>query len=298
MSAKECPGRGRKPCIVWQTDFTKKWGAVASMTGVCKTVDPELECVDITHDIPPYDIWAASMELDYVEPYWPKGTVFVSVVDPGVGTSRRACTALLADGNYVVTPDNGTLTCLSRSVGIAAVREIDEAVNRLGGSESFSVFHGRDIFAYTAARLAAGIIDFEGVGPAYPAEEIVLLKDALRAAEVRDGAVSGIVISVSDPFGSAVFNVTLAQLEEAGFRYGERFHVLLCHGGETVFQGDVLYHKSFGYVDKGAPILFNASSGHLSLGLNQASFTENYGCGRGGDWTVSITRIPEGGNGS
>lgn len=285
----------RKPCIVWQTDFSRKWGAVASMIGVCKTVDPELECADITHDIPPYDVWAASMELDYVEPYWPKGTVFVSVVDPGVGTSRRACAAMLRDGNYVVTPDNGTLTHLSLSVGVAAVREIDESVNRLGGSEKFSVFHGRDIFAYTAARLASGAIDFQGVGPAYPAEKIVLLEDALRTAQVREGAASGIVISTSDPFGSVVFNITPAQLEEAGFRHGDTLRVLLRHGDRAVFQGDVLYHKSFGYVDPGAPILFNASSGYLSLGLNQASFIGTYGCGRGGDWTVSLTRTGEGG---
>lgn len=283
-----------KPCIVWQTDFSRKWGAVASMVGVCKTVDPELECVDITHDIPPYDIWAASMELEYVEPYWPKGTVFVSVVDPGVGTSRRACVALLKDGNYVVTPDNGTLTHLSRSVGISAVREIDESVNRLGGSEAYSVFHGRDIFAYTAARYAAGIIDFEGVGPAYPVEEIVLLEDALKTAEVREGSISGIVVSASDPFGSIVFNAALPQVEEAGFRHGDTLRVLLTHGGETVFQGDVLYHKSFGYVEAGAPILFNASSGRLSLGLNQDSFVGKYGCGRGGDWNVEIRRPEEG----
>ncbi len=282
----------RRPCIVWQTDFTRKWGAVASMAGVCKMVDPELECVDITHELPPYDIWAASMELDYVEPYWPKGTVFVSVVDPGVGTARKACVALLKDGNYVVTPDNGTLTHLSRSPGIAAVREIDESVNRLRGSESFSVFHGRDIFAYTAARLASGAIDFEGVGPSYPAEDVVLLEDALRTAEVREGAVSGIVISANDPFGSIVFNITLPQVAEAGFRHGDTLHVRLTHGGRPVFQGDVLYHKSFGYVDEGAPILFNASAGYLSLGLNQASFAAQYRCGRGGDWEAEITRVP------
>lgn len=281
-----------KPCIVWQTDFTRKWGAVASMVGVCKLVDPELECVDITHELPPYDIWAASMELDYVEPYWPKGTVFVSVVDPGVGTSRKACAALLKDGNYVVTPDNGTLTHLSRSVGIAALREIDESVNRLSGSEAYSVFHGRDIFAYTAARLASGVIGFEGVGPSYPVEDAVLLEDALKTAEVREGAASGIVVSASDPFGSIVFNITLKQAAEAGFRHGDTLQVLLTHRGETVFQGGVLYHKSFGYVEVGAPILFNASAGYLSLGLNQASFAGSYRCGRGGDWEVTITRSP------
>ena len=280
-----------KSPIVWQTDFTRKWGAVASMIGVCKQVDPELECIDITHDIPAYDIWAGSMELAYVEPYWPAGTVFVSVVDPGVGTDRKACVALLKDENYVVTPDNGTLTHLSQKVGIAAVREIDESVNRLGGSEAYSVFHGRDIFAYTAARLASGIINFEGVGPSYPVEDIVLIADALKTAKVQDSTISGIVTSVSDPFGSIVFNISLNQVGEAGFRHGDMLRVLLEHKGKTVFQGDVLYHKSFGYVDPGMPVLFNSSSGFLSLGLNQDSFVQTYNCGRGGDWTVNVGKI-------
>lgn len=281
--------------LVFQTDFGIEDGAVSAMYGVAYGVAGDLKISDLTHGITPYDIWQASYRLVQTVRYWPEGTVFVSVVDPGVGTSRRACAALLRDGNYVVTPDNGTLTHLSLSVGVAAVREIDESVNRLGGSEQYSVFHGRDIFAYTAARLASGAIDFQGVGPAYPAEEIVLLEDALKTAQVREGAASGIVISTSDPFGSIVFNITLAQLEEAGFRHGDTLRVLLRHGDQAVFQGDVLYHKSFGYVDPGAPILFNASSGYLSLGLNQASFTGTYGCGRGGDWTVSLTRTGEGG---
>ena len=140
-----------KPCIVWQTDFGLSWGAVASMVGVCKQVDPELECIDITHEIEAYNILAASREIIYVEPFWPKGTVFVSVVDPGVGTDRRACVAKLHDGNYIVTPDNGTLTHLYYEVGIDEVREIDETVNRYHGTEAVSLFHGSDLFSYTAA---------------------------------------------------------------------------------------------------------------------------------------------------
>ena len=168
-----------KPCIVFQTDFGTKWGAVASMKGVCKQVDPALECVDLTHEIEQYNILAASRELVYVLPFWPKGTVFVSVVDPGVGTERRACVALLRDGNYVGTPDNGTLTHALEQIGVAAVRQIDETVNRYPGTEDVAVFHGRDLFAYTAARLAAGVISFEGVGPAYPVEQIVRFDQAL-----------------------------------------------------------------------------------------------------------------------
>ncbi len=279
-----------KPCIVWQTDFSLKWGAVASMRGVCKQVDPTLECVDITHEIEPYNILAGSREIAYVEPFWPKGTVFVSVVDPGVGTSRKACCAKLKDGNYIITPDNGTLTHLYYFVGIEAVREIDEAVNRYKGTEEVSVFHGRDLFAYTAAKLASGIIDFEGVGPEYPVEDIVVYPKKLVIAQISGDCAKGIVSSVSDPFGSIVFNISVADFVKAGFTHGQLIHVLLTCCGETVFDQEVLYHKSFGFVPKGEPILFNSSSTYVSLGLNMDSFRDKYHCQDGEDWEITLTK--------
>ena len=158
--------RNEKPILVFQTDFTYAEGAVSSMYGVVKTVDRALEIMDGTHKIPQYDTWSASYRLYQSLPFWPKGTIYVSVVDPGVGTKRRACVARTSDGHYVVSPDNGSLTHLKRYIGIEEVREIDESVNRLKSTRGTSVFHGRDLFGYTAARLASGIIDFEGVGPA------------------------------------------------------------------------------------------------------------------------------------
>ncbi len=122
-----------KPILVFQTDFTYKEGAVCAMYGVVKSVDRELEIIDGTHEIPQYDIWSASYRLFQSMRFWPAGTIFVSVVDPGVGTPRRACVAQTADGYTVVTPDNGTLTHIAHEVGILAVREIDQAINRLRG---------------------------------------------------------------------------------------------------------------------------------------------------------------------
>ena len=278
-----------KPCIVWQTDFSLKWGAVASMRGVCKQVDPTLECVDITHEIEPYNIMAGSREIAYVEPFWPKGTIFVSVVDPGVGTSRKACCAKLSDGNYVITPDNGTLTHLYYFVGIEAVREIDETVNRYKGTEEVSVFHGRDLFAYTAAKLASGIIDFEGVGPAYPVEDIIVFPKKLVIADIEGDTAKGIVASVGDPFGSIVFNISVKDFVKAGFQHGDMVHVLLQHKGETVYEQEVLYHKSFGFVPEGEPIIFNSSSTYVSLGLNMDSFRDKYGIRAGEDWDITLT---------
>ena len=117
-----------KPILVFQTDFTYKEGAVSSMYGVVKTVDRELEIMDGTHELPQYDTWSASYRLYQSLQFWPEGTIYVSVVDPGVGTSRRACVAKTVDGYYIVTPDNGSLTHVKRLIGIEAVREIDESV--------------------------------------------------------------------------------------------------------------------------------------------------------------------------
>lgn len=280
-----------KPCIVCQTDFGLKWGAVAAMKGVCKMVDPALEFVDITHELPQYDILAASRELMYVLPFWPRGTVFVSVVDPGVGTSRRACVARLENGSFVVTPDNGTLTHAFHEVGVEAVRQIDESVNRYPGTEDVAVFHGRDVFAYTAARLAAGVIDYAGVGPSYPIEEIVLFDDALVRAKISEGKVEGVVSSVSDPFGSIAFNVLSVDFRKAGFRHGDRVKVALARRGEVYFEQEVLYERSFGFVPVGAPILFDSSTNYMELGVNQGDFRARYGVEVGRDYTFQIEKV-------
>ena len=120
-----------KPMIVMQDDFSLSWSAVASMKGVIKTIDRTIDIEDGTHEIEPFNIWMGAQELQTVESCFPHGTIFVSVVDPGVGTNRRACVALLNDGSYVVTPDNGTLTLVHATIGVKEVREIDETKNRL-----------------------------------------------------------------------------------------------------------------------------------------------------------------------
>ncbi len=209
-----------KPILVFQTDFTYAEGAVSSMYGVVKTVDRELEIFDGTHQIPQYDTWSASYRLYQSLQFWPKGTIYVSVVDPGVGTKRRACVAKTVDGYYVVSPDNGSLTHLKKFVGIESVREIDETVNRLQSTRGTSIFHGRDLFGYCAARLASGIIDFAGVGPEYPVEEIV--EHELLDPTVSKGRAEGI-FEINDPnFGNLWSNIYTEDFLKAGFAYGDK----------------------------------------------------------------------------
>lgn len=279
-----------KPILVFQTDFTYKEGAVSSMYGVVKTVDRELEIMDGTHELPQYDTWSASYRLYQSLQFWPEGTIYVSVVDPGVGTKRRACVAKTVDGYYIVTPDNGTLTHVKRMIGIEAVREIDETVNRLRGkgTEGVAIFHGRDLFGYTAARLASGIIDFEGVGPEYPVDEIV--EHEILEPVAKPGKVEG-VFEINDPnFGNLWTNIPLNVFQEAGFAYGDYVNVIVKHEGTPVFDEKVLFHKSFGYAEKGEPMIYNNELMKVAMAVSQGSLCEKYGLSYGSDWTVEFTK--------
>lgn len=279
-----------KPILVFQTDFTYKEGAVSSMYGVVKTVDRELEIMDGTHELPQYDTWSASYRLYQSLQFWPEGTIYVSVVDPGVGTKRRACVAKTVDGYYIVTPDNGTLTHVKRMIGIEAVREIDETVNRLRGkgTEGVAIFHGRDLFGYTAARLASGIIDFEGVGPEYPVDEIV--EHEILEPVAKPGKVEGI-FEINDPnFGNLWTNIPLNVFQEAGFAYGDYINVIVKHEGTPVFDEKVLFHKSFGYAEKGEPMIYNNELMKVAMAVSQGSLCEKYGLSYGSDWTVEFTK--------
>lgn len=276
-----------KPTIVMQSDFGIDSGLAACMHGMCKLVDSELVTCDITHLIPAFDIEAASYCLQYTVPYWPAGTVFVSVVDPGVGTSRRACTAKLKNGSYVVTPDNGTLTYLHMMIGVEAVREIDEERNRYQETKDVHTFHGRDLFSYCAAKLASGQITFEEVGKEYPVQEIILHK--VCQALVKENYVKAVIQSY-DPFGSAELSVQNSEFQRAGFSVGEKLHVRITDGDNMLFDGTIPYKKSFGYVECGQDVVFNDLASFVTVGSNQVNFKKKYGLDYKKEYTVEICR--------
>lgn len=275
-----------KPILVFQSDFTYAEGAVSSMYGVVKSVDRELEIFDGTHMIPRFDIWSASYRLYQSLPFWPAGTIYVSVVDPGVGTSRRACAARTCDDHIVITPDNGSLTHVLQKIGIAEVREIDERVNRLPSTRGTSVFAGRDVFGYTAARLAGGIIGWEEVGPTYPIDQIVTYTIPHPTATGHHA--SGI-IEICDPnFGNAWSNIGWEMLAQAGLAFGDMSHVRVSHQGNIMFEQDVAVAQSFGHVPKGDPVLYCNEVMNAALALSQGDLCSAYGIGFGAEWTIRI----------
>lgn len=277
-----------KACIVFQTDFGLNWGAVASMYGVCKQVDPQLEIYDLSHTIDQFNTLAASQCLQYTVKYWPKGTVFVSVVDPGVGTERKASVAKTKNGYYIVTPDNGTLTFIKEMYGVEEIREIDETINRYPGSEKVNVFHGRDLFAYCGARLAAGVISFEEVGEAYPVDEIVV--HDVTYGKCEEGYAEGSIAEALEKFGNISTNILNDDFEKTGIKEGDWVHIQIKEHENVIFDSDVLYHRSFGFVEIGEPVLFNGLASFMALGLNQRSFAEKYQIKGGEGWTIRIER--------
>jgi S-adenosylmethionine hydrolase len=212
------------------------------------------------------------------------------VVDPGVGTPRKACVARTADGYYVVTPDNGALTHLKNQVGIVEVREIDETINRLRGknTEETNVFHGRDLFGYCAAKLASGLISYEQVGPEYSVDEIVTLP--IYEPEMVNGKVRGI-FEIGDPnFGNLWTNIPLSLFTKAGFSYGDTLNLTIRNDGTVVFSEKVLFHKSFGYAKKGEPVIYNNEIMKVSLAISQGSFSERYNLNFGPNWEVEFEK--------
>lgn len=276
-----------KPAIVMQTDFTKG-RATCTMDGVIMSIDPTLRTFDCCHTIQPFDTYEASISLDYVVDFWPAGTVFVSVVDPGVGTSRRACVAKLKNGSYVVTPDNGSLTHVKRRVGVETVRVIDETKNRLQTTREVCIFHGRDLFAYCAAKLASGIIDFEGVGPAYPVEEIV--EHEAIMPKVEDGVLSGMIESSARGFGLVDSNIPYQMFEELGVHYGDKVECTVHCGEKEIYRGEMSYVPSFGHVAIGDPLVMISESKHLQIAKNQADISTEYNIGTGPEWTISFEK--------
>lgn len=277
--------RGQSP-LVFQSDFGTKDGAVAAMKGVAATVDAETPVFDLTHEIPPFDVWRAAYRLHQAARYWPAGTVFVSVVDPGVGTDRKSVVLETRSGHYFVTPDNGTLTLVADELGISAVREIDETENRREGSHGSHTFHGRDVYAYTGARLAAGVVSFEDVGPRLPSE---VERIPHQEPEVGDSTLRGNIPVLDIRFGNVWTNIPADLLSRFGDgEPGQRLQVTIHHEDEVAYQGVLPFVRTFGEVPVGDPLLYVNSLGNLAVALNQASFARTHGVEAGPEWSIVL----------
>ena len=282
--------RGAVQPLIFQSDFGYADGAVCAMYGVAEGVCQDLRLYDLTHDIPQYDIWEASYRLIQTVRYWPAGSVFVSVVDPGVGSTRRSIAVRTTTGQYVITPDNGTLTHIKRMCGIAEARIIDESLNRLPNSGESYTFHGRDIYAYTGARLASGMIAFDEVGPEVDAETVIELP--MIEATISEEGVMGTIDVLDVRFGSLWTNIPRELFLKLGVKHGSRVEVTISNETRTLYKNIMAYARSFADVNVGEPLLYINSLDNVAVAINQGSFAKAYNIGTGINWQLTLRKAP------
>ena len=271
--------------LVLQSDFGLSDGAVAAMEGVVLSVDPSLRIYSLTHDIPPYDTYEASYRLLQAVPFWPKGSVFVSVVDPGVGSARRSCVARTSNGQMIVSPDNGTLSHLAKVIGIQEIREIAEDVRRIGSQYS-QTFHGRDIYSYVGAQIASGKRTFEEVGPEYPVEEIVKLD--IPEPVVSEDEITGTIETLDVRFGSLWTNISSDLFQKIHAHYGDLIDLSIYNGSRKVHRSFMTYAETFASVEVGESLIYVNSMNHMAVAINQGSFANAYHIGTRGDWRITM----------
>jgi S-adenosylmethionine hydrolase len=254
-----------RPTIVFMTDFGTANDAVAICKAVMIGIAPDARIMDITHQVTPYQIGEASRILSGVTPYYPAGTVFVVVVDPGVGTSRKAVIVKTKKGQYFVVPDNGLMTPIVDADGLEGAREITNPVWMIGDKIS-STFHGRDIFSPAAAHLALGE-DWTQAGPAVD----VLVRLNAPTATVDAKGITGEVIGLDDPFGSLITNISGDDFKKLGYALDEKVTVKIDNKSHTF-----PYVKTFMGVAVGEPLLYLDSRDRVGFAVNERDFSKIY----------------------
>jgi S-adenosylmethionine hydrolase len=258
--------------IGFMTDFDVKDDAVGICKAVMDGVAPGVRMIDITHQSEPFNIAMGARFLAGSAPYFPKDAVFVVVIDPGVGSTRKAIIAKSRAGQFFVLPDNGLLTLVQDRDGIAEAHEITNPAWMIGSGIS-STFHGRDIFSPAAAHVARGD-DFAQAGPALDVSKLVRLD--LKNATVDASGLHGQVIGTDGPFGNLVLNVPAETFAQLGYKLGDRVPLTLA-GKSYTFP----FVKTFSDVPVGKELLYIDSRGRLSLGIDQGNFSSTYKVGEG-----------------
>jgi S-adenosylmethionine hydrolase len=274
--------------LVLMTDFGQADGAVSAMRGVAFGVDGGLNVADLTHEIPEYDIWTGAYRLFQTVNYWPSGSVFVTVVDPGVGTQRKSVVLKTRSGQFYVGPNNGLYTLIAERDGVEALREIDESVNRLPGSADSYTFHGRDVYAYTGARLAAGQISFEQVGPALDASALVRI--AYQAPSLQGEQLEGNIPVLDVNYGNVWSNIPKTMLDRFQVKVGDRLRFRLYQGQRRVADVVAPFENSFGGVAPGKPVAYLNSLLNLSIAINQGNFAKVHKVQSGADWRLVVSK--------
>jgi S-adenosylmethionine hydrolase len=251
--------------IVFMTDFGAANDSVAICRAVIWGIAPDVRLTDITHQVTPFSIEEAARFLEGVTPYYPAGTVFLTVVDPGVGTSRKAVIVKSKKGQYFVVPDNGLVTPVLDRDGLDSAREITNRAWMIQSPVS-STFHGRDIFSPAAAHLVRGW-DFTQAGPDVPQ----LVRLTVKASTTTEKGISGDVIGLDDPYGSLITDIPADEFQNLGYKPGDKLTVELNKKPLTL-----PYVRTFMDVPVGDPLLYIDSRGRVAIAINQGNFSKAF----------------------
>lgn len=259
--------------LVLQSDFGIVDGAVSAMTGVALSVNEDLRIYTLSHSVSQFDIFEASYRLFQAVSYWPEGSVFVSVVDPGVGSDRNSVVVLTNSGHYIVTPNNGTLSHIKKYIGIQEAVIIDVAKNRRKGASSESyTFDGRDLYAYVGARLACGQLKLKEIGEICNSDQVQSLE--LPGVEVKGNQIIGSIEIFDERYGSVWSSIPVENFKAFNPEFGKAYRVQIIEEGKVIFDQKVVYGHAFTAVNVGETLLYVSSLNRMALALNQGSIKD------------------------
>jgi S-adenosyl-L-methionine hydrolase (adenosine-forming) len=249
------------------TDFGTRDHYVGVMKGVILQIDPKANIVDISHEIDPQDLYHGAFVLRQCLPYFPAGTIFVAVVDPTVGTSRRILAARYND-RMVLAPDNGLLTFVHRDMELQDIRVVEN--RRFFASTISGTFHGRDIFAPVAAHLSRGV----GIANLGPVPDRIELFDIARPRILPDSTLEGTIV-LADRFGNLITNISEADIIGLRVRRAPEVYA----GAQRMPLGPILH--TYGEAPAGSALALMDSSRMLEIAVNGGSAARKLDLRRG-----------------
>lgn len=258
------------------TDFGYRDHYVGAMKGVIATIAPDARVIDITHGIPPQSVTAGAIALAQSWRLFPKLTVFIAVVDPGVGTTRLPIVIETNAGARFVGPDNGVMHLAAKDAGIRRIVELRTPKYRLKNVSS--TFHGRDIFAPAAAWLSIGT-PIRSLGPTIREMKQLSIPPATRRGKTLEGKVIYV-----DGFGNLVTNIDRATLEAFGASF--RTAPLLVRIGKGT---SMEIFQAYGDVPSGAPLATLGSFELLEIAVRDGSAASRFGLSEGAPVSVIVS---------
>ncbi|MBI4853923.1 MAG: SAM-dependent chlorinase/fluorinase [Acidobacteria bacterium] len=267
VSAYQAQVKSQVPTVLFMTDFGENDDSVAICKGVMLQIEPRLRIIDISHQVTPYSILDGARFLAGASRYYPSGTVFVTVIDPGVGSTRKAIVAKSKRGQYFVLPNNGLITLVEAQDGLEEIREITNTKLMIGQTLS-STFHGRDIFAPIAAHLAHGT-NWTRVGARIALSELVKLN--INIVKIDEKGLTAEVIALDGQYGNLITNIDEQDFAKLGYKLGDKVTIKIAD-----HEISMPFVKTFSDVAINTPLLYVDSRGHLAMAINQNNFAQNY----------------------